>query len=156
LLLGNVHKRADKDRIRQGVRAARAAGIQTVGLFMIGLPGETPELTRKTVDFALELGLDFAKFAMTVPFPGSKIFADLWKTGFRRTDWENYTTFNPDPEKLVYHPDGYPPAELIRMQAYAHRRFYLRPEQIRRQLLELRTLTPRNVLHGLYGALHAG
>jgi anaerobic magnesium-protoporphyrin IX monomethyl ester cyclase len=153
LLLGNVHKRADKDRIRDGVRAARAAGIQTVGLFMIGLPGETPELTRKTVEFSLELGLDFAKFAMTVPFPGSKIFADLWETGFRRTDWENYTTFNPDPDQLVYHPEGYEPAELIRMQAWAHRRFYVRPEQIRRQLFELRTLTPANVLHGLYGAI---
>jgi radical SAM superfamily enzyme YgiQ (UPF0313 family) len=150
-LLGNVSKRADRARVREGVEAARRAGIQTVGLFMIGLPGETPELTRATVEYAVELDLDFAKFAMAVPFPGSKLFADQWGRTLFRDDWESYTTFNPDPDKLVYHPEGYDPRELVRMQRWAHRRFYVRPRQLRRQLLELRTLTLANLLHGLRG-----
>jgi hypothetical protein len=37
------------------------------------------------------------------------------------------------------------------MQSYALRRFYLRPEQIKKQLVQLRTLSPKMLLYGLYG-----
>jgi magnesium-protoporphyrin IX monomethyl ester (oxidative) cyclase len=118
---------------------------------MIGMPGETPEMTKETVEFAVDLDVDFAKFAITVPFPGSKLFEDRWQKDLFRDDWENYTTFNPDPDRLVYHPPGYDPEELIKMQSWALRRFYMRPTQIKRQMIELQTISPRNFLYGLYG-----
>lgn len=151
LLLGNVNKTLRTSKVREGVANARAAGIQTVGLFMIGLPGETPEMTRQTVEFAVDLDLDFAKFAITVPFPGSKLFRDRWQKDLFRDDWDNYTTFNPDPDRLIYHPRGYDPRMLIKMQSWAHRRFYLRPRQVRRQFVDLRTISPTMLLYGLYG-----
>ena len=118
---------------------------------MLGLPGETPEMSRETVEFSVDLDLDFAKYAITVPFPGSKLFDDRWQKDLFRDDWENYTTFNPDPDRLIYHPHGYDPEELIRMQSWALRRFYMRPRQIKKQFLELRTITPKMLLYGLYG-----
>ncbi|MCP4809373.1 MAG: radical SAM protein [Proteobacteria bacterium] len=151
MLLGNVNKTLTTEKIREGVDNARNAGIQTVGLFMIGLPGETPELTKETIEFAVDLDLDFAKFAITVPFPGSKLFEDRWQKTLHRDDWENYTTFNPDPDRLIYHPHNYDPEELIKMQSYALRRFYMRPAQIKKQFLELRTIKPKQLLYGLYG-----
>ena len=151
MLLGNVNKKMTTAKVRTGVANAKAAGIQTVGLFMIGMPGETPELTKETVDFSIELDLDFAKYAITVPFPGSKLFEDRWQKDLYRDDWENYTTFNPDPDRLVYHPPGYDPRELVRMQRDALRSFYLRPQQIKRQMFELKTLSPKMLLYGLYG-----
>jgi anaerobic magnesium-protoporphyrin IX monomethyl ester cyclase len=151
LLLGNVNKNLTTEKVRWGVENARKAGLQTVGLFMIGMPGETPEMTRETIEFAVDLNLDFAKFAITVPFPGSKLFEDQWQKTLFRDDWENYTTFNPDADRLVYHPEGYDPELLIKMQSYALRRFYMRYEQVRRQLVELRTVNPKMMLYGLYG-----
>jgi radical SAM superfamily enzyme YgiQ (UPF0313 family) len=151
MLLGNVNKTLTTDKVREGVNNARNAGIQTVGLFMIGLPGETPELTRETIQFSIDLDLDFAKYAITVPFPGSKLFDDRWQKDLFRDDWDNYTTFNPDPDVLIYHPVGYDPAELVKMQQVAMRKFYLRPRQLKKQLVTLQTLSPRNLLYGLYG-----
>lgn len=151
MLLGNVNKTLTTDKVREGVANAKNAGIQTVGLFMIGLPGETPDLTKETIEFAVELDLDFAKFAITVPFPGSKLFEDRWQKDLFRDDWENYTTFNPDPDRLIYHPHNYDPQTLIDMQAYALRRFYMRPAQLKKQLVELRTISPKMLLYGLYG-----
>jgi len=151
LLLGNVNKTLTTSKVREGVANAHNAGIQSVGLFMLGLPGETPEMSKQTIEFAVDLDLDFAKFAITVPFPGSKLFDDRWQKTLFRDDWENYTTFNPDPDRLVYHPHNYDPAELIRMQSYALRRFYMRPRQIRKQMIELRTITPKMFLYGIYG-----
>ena len=151
LLLGNVNKNISTPKVREGVANAKAAGLQTVGLFMIGMPGETPEMTRETVEFAVELDVDFAKFAITVPFPGSKLFEDHWQKDLFRDDWDNYTTFNPDPDRLIYHPSGYDPRHLIKMQSWALRRFYMRPRQIKRQMLQLRTISPKMLLYGLYG-----
>ena len=151
LLLGNVNKNITTAKVREGVANAKAAGLQTVGLFMIGMPGETPEMTRETVEFSVDLDLDFAKYAITVPFPGSKLFEDRWQKDLFRDDWENYTTFNPDPDRLIYHPHGYDPEELIKMQSWALRRFYMRPRQIKKQFFELRTISPKMLLYGLYG-----
>ena len=151
MLLGNVNKNITTEKVREGVANAKAAGLQTVGLFMIGMPGETPQMTKETVEFSVELDLDFAKYAITVPFPGSKLFDDRWQKDLFRDDWENYTTFNPDPDRLIYHPHGYDPQELIKMQSWALRRFYMRPSQIKRQFLELRTISPKMLLYGLYG-----
>lgn len=151
LLLGNVNKNITTKKVREGVANAKAAGLQTVGLFMIGLPGETPEMTRETVEFSIDLDLDFAKYAITVPFPGSKLFEDRWQKDLFRDDWENYTTFNPDPDRLIYHPHGYNPEELIKMQSWALRKFYLRPKQIKKQMFELRTISPKMLLYGIYG-----
>jgi radical SAM superfamily enzyme YgiQ (UPF0313 family) len=151
MLLGNVNKTLTTAKVRVGVANAHAAGIQTVGLFMIGLPGETPAMTEETIQFSIDLELDFAKYAITVPFPGSKLFEDRWQKDLWRDDWDNYTTFNPDPDALIYHPQGYDPATLVKMQQVAMRRFYLRPTQIKKQLFNLKTISPRNLLYGLYG-----
>lgn len=151
LLLGNVNKTITTSKVREGVANARNAGIQTVGLFMLGLPGETPRESDETIDFAVDLDLDFAKFAITVPFPGSKLFEDRWQQDLFRDDWENYTTFNPDPDQLIYHPQGYDPRILIQKQSAGLRRFYMRPRQIKKQMLDLRTITPKMFLYGLYG-----
>ena len=37
------------------------------------------------------------------------------------------------------------------MQSWALRRFYMRPRQIKRQMVELRTISPKMLLYGLYG-----
>ena len=64
---------------------------------------------------------------------------------------KNYTTFNPDPDRLIYHPHGYDPATLVKMQSWALRRFYMRPRQLKKQFLELRTISPKMLLYGIYG-----
>ncbi|NOY27819.1 MAG: B12-binding domain-containing radical SAM protein, partial [Oligoflexia bacterium] len=101
-LLEGVHKGQTTDGCRQTIRWCRQAGITTVGLFMIGLPGEQAHQTQQTIDYACSLELDFAKFAITVPFPGSEIYEQMARDGkLSGRDWENYTTFNPDQANIV-------------------------------------------------------
>ena len=57
-LLKSVKKKNTADRSRQTIEWCRELGITTVGLFMIGLPGESPEQTRATIDYACSLELD--------------------------------------------------------------------------------------------------
>jgi len=152
LLLENVNKTFTTETTRQAVRLMREEGIESVGLFMIGLPGETEEMTRQTIDFAKSLDLDFAKFAITVPFPGSQMFEDLRREGrLDREDWENWTTFQPDPAKMIFVPRDTSPEFLIKMQRQALREFFLRPKMIYRHLFEIRTINARQLGHGIKG-----
>ncbi|MBZ0253190.1 MAG: B12-binding domain-containing radical SAM protein [Candidatus Methylomirabilis sp.] len=153
-LLDNVDKKNAAETGRRAVELVRAGGLQAVGLFMIGLPGETPALTRKTIEYARNLDLDYAKFAISIPLPGSEIFEDLRRGGEPiRTDWENYTTFNTDPEKLVPMNKDFPPQTWIDLQKAATRAFYLRPRMIWRHLFQIRSLSLKNILYGLYSIL---
>ena len=156
LLLENVNKTFTTETIRHAIQLCREEGIETIGLFMLGLPGETPEMSRQTIEFAADVGLDFAKFAITVPFPGSQLFEDLRREGrLDRDDWENFTTFQPDPDLLPFVPRSVSNAELIRLQQEATRRFYLRPSMIWHHLVHIRTIQPRQIWNGLRSVLGA-
>jgi anaerobic magnesium-protoporphyrin IX monomethyl ester cyclase len=150
MLLENVNKTFDTEQVRRAVSLCREEGIETIGLFMIGLPGETEEMTKQTVDFASSLELDFAKFAITVPFPGSQLFEDLSREGRLDTsDWGDWTTFQPDPKRLPYVPRSVSNEFLLKAQKDGTRKFYLRPKMVWHHLVEVRTLQPRQVWNGL-------
>lgn len=115
-------------------------GIQTCGFFMLGFPGETIEMSMNTINYAKKLPLDFAKFNITVPYPGSRLYETLSSQGkIRNYDWENYTSYNPKPDEFVYIPEGRSGEELLRLQKKAILGFYLRAKIIFRHLFFIRT-----------------
>ena len=153
-LLKTVNKKNKASVSRETIRHCREVGITTVGLFMIGLPGETPAQTQETIEYACSLDLDFAKFAITVPFPGSEIFEQMRADGrLNRTDWENYTTFNPDIRNIVIASRVQDPAQLLEALRDATFRFYMRPRLIARQLFSIRTIDARQMANGLWSLL---
>ncbi len=153
-VLNKINKRLDLGLTREIIKTAHEENIRIVGLFMIGLPDETEEEIEQTIRFAIDSDVDFAKFAITVPFPGSQLYEMLSSSGkLVRKDWENYTTFNPDPEKMVIATDSISPERLLTLQKKATRRFYLRLRMIFRHIFVIRTITPKNLIYGIYAML---
>ncbi|MEZ5397870.1 MAG: radical SAM protein [Bryobacterales bacterium] len=64
------------DSVR-AVRWAHEAGLRVVGHFIFGLPGETHETARSTMQFSLDLDIDFAQFYCAAPYPGTALY-DWW------------------------------------------------------------------------------
>lgn len=117
-------------------RAARNAGVTIVGFFMIGLPGDTVKTCLETVDFAIRLDCDFAKFAVAIPYPGSQLFESLrGQLGPRDFDkflsWYNWASGGED---ILSMSDDISPADLLRIQRLGMLRFYARPRQVIRHL----------------------
>jgi radical SAM superfamily enzyme YgiQ (UPF0313 family) len=149
-----LNKRITIEQSRRAVQSSRKAGLHTVGLFMIGLPGETPENILNTFRFACELNLDYAKFSILTPMPGSRMFERFQREGkLRHENWDEYTTFNPRPENFVYCPEALSPEKLIRLQKKGLRMFYFRPRQIWNHLFRIRSLSIRDILYGLWDVL---
>jgi len=140
-LLAMVGKNYTTSDVRRGIAAARAAGLEISAFFMLGLPGESAEMTRQTIEFAYSLDIDFAKFAITIPLPGSALYDDLVKEGrIANEDWDRFTTFNPDPDALPYVPENMTGRELLSLHRRATWRFYMRPKMIFRHLVVIRSI----------------
>lgn len=159
-LLSRVAKNTSVEKARRGVAIARAAGLEISAFFMLALPGETAEMTRKTIDFARSLDIDFAKFGITIPYPGTKIYEDLIAQGrLAHGDWRKFSTFNPDPDTLPFVPEGMSGAELAALHKRATWAFYMRPKIIFRQLFIIRSIGVGKLFEGariLLGQLFGG
>ena len=89
-ILKHAHKGANPEKAKQALTWARQAGIKNWGYFIIGLPGETEDSIRQTIDFAKKLPLDIALFHVAAPYPGTPFFFEVVKNGWFRpgTRWE--------------------------------------------------------------------
>ncbi len=76
-ILKRIGKGFTLEQVRRAVRWTGEAGIQTKGYFMMGLPGDTEETMKQTVDLAVSLDLDEAMFSVTTPFPGTRLWDEL-------------------------------------------------------------------------------
>ncbi|MDP3955273.1 MAG: radical SAM protein, partial [bacterium] len=90
-ILDTLDKGITLKQVEEAVRFSQEVGLQTIGYFMIGSPGESPETIKQTIQLAKKLKLDFAQFAITTPFPGTKLY-QLYSEGRKeeRIPWENF------------------------------------------------------------------
>ena len=89
-ILKHAHKGAYPDKAERALKWAKKAGIKNWGYFIIGLPGETEETIRQTIDFSKKLPLDIALFHVAAPYPGTPFFFEVVQNGWFRpgTRWE--------------------------------------------------------------------
>ncbi len=147
-LLNNISKGQTLEQVRKAIKWTHDAGIIAKGSLMFGLPGETPELAEQTIQFAIDLDLDYVAFCLTTPYPGTALYADFIKeNGTPDIDFSNYTNLLP-----VFLPKGYQSREqLVEMQRQAYKRFYLRYGYLRRMLKSINSASDvKRYLSGMY------
>ena len=127
-VLLSIDKKIDHDTIRQAFKNAKSVGLETIGFFIIGLPGETEESMEKTIQFACEVDPMIANFSMMTPYPGTKVYEIAKRQGrLLLDDWEDYVFF----DGRARYELGDMTAEMIeRKWKEAYRRFYLRPHRV--------------------------
>ena len=127
-----IDKHVDHETIRQAFKNAKAAGIETIGFFIIGLPGDTRESMQKTIDFAIELDPMIANFSMMTPYPGTIVYEQVKRNGrFLVQDWEDYVFFD---QKARYEMGDLTADLMEEMYRKAYRQFYWRPKYVARAM----------------------
>ncbi len=141
-LLSLIKKGITIEQSRAAVRWAKEAGIRVRTTLILGLPTETEEDTRATIDFAKELGADFAKFSLATPYPGTELCRLAEEMGLLSSrDWSRassmagFSTYEP-----LFVPEGRTGEEMKRWQRRAMREFYFRPRQAWTILSQTKTL----------------
>lgn len=152
-ILKAIGKRTTIEKIKEAVVTTKQTDIKPVGLFMLGLPGDTIGTSLKTINFSLSLPLDMAVFSITAPYPGSQLFEEIKKkrADFDQYNWDGFSNTgilgkNP-PE---WSPEDLPYDKLKHLQALAMRKFHLRPKLIWRHIKTLRYATFEDIKSLVY------
>jgi hopanoid biosynthesis associated radical SAM protein HpnJ len=73
-ILKNIKKGATVERARQFTKDCKKLGLAVHGDFILGLPGETKETIRKTIDFAKELNVETIQVSVAHAYPGTELY----------------------------------------------------------------------------------
>ena len=151
-VLAGINKKILVQQVRDTVRKTRQYGFEILCDFMIGLPGESEKEVEDTIRLALELPIDYAQFAITVPYPNTQLYELGIRRGLFGDYWREFAA-NPTP--------GFQPrlweerlsrAQQIDHMMRAYERFYYRPSYILREFARMRS--PIEVYHKTKAGLH--
>jgi len=81
-ILKNIKKGATVERARDFARDCRKLGLTIHGDFILGLPGETKESIRNTIEFAKQLDVETIQVSVAHAFPGTELFEYARVNGF--------------------------------------------------------------------------
>jgi len=134
-IIKTLHKDTTLEQVEEAVRISREVGLQVIGYFMLGSPGENPETIRQTIDLAIKLKVDFAQFSVTTPYPGTELYDIYMRDRQESIPWENFVYAGTDnPANPVFESDKISRDDLKYWIKQAYREFYLRPAYIRQRL----------------------
>ena len=116
-MLKRVKKRISLDQARQAVALCKKVGILAHASFMVGLPGETHETLKDTLNFSLELDIAHGYHFLS-PFPGTTVRDELFRYDLEilTDDWASY-----DANKAIVRTAGLTPEEMDTFVAEAYR-----------------------------------
>jgi len=131
-ILKKMRKGITVEKIKEGIKTAKEAGIQIRGYFICGFPGETEESLQRTIDLALTQPIDDFQMTYFTPLPGSPISEVAHKWGTFEDDWSKMNKLYP-----IFIPNGWTKEKLEKMYNRGLMRFYLRPRIIYKYLLRM-------------------
>jgi len=136
-ILDNMKKKIKLQQTEQFMSDARKAGILIHGCFMAGLPGDTPETLKETLELAKKLKPDTVQFYPVMVYPGTEAY-DWYKQKqlIKTDDFSKWIT----PEGLhntVISTEELTSEQLVRFCDDARREFYLRPGYIFYKLTQM-------------------
>lgn len=129
-ILKAIKKGVDLESYKKAYQWCYELGIETRCSLMLGHPFETKETIKETMKFANSLKCYQAYINITTPYPGSELL-NLAKQGYGgirllTTDWKEYRRYG----NAVMEMNDLSKEDLIKMQKWAYRKFYLRPHII--------------------------
>jgi len=151
-ILHNVKKGLRTDIARRFATDCRRLGITVHGTFILGLPGETRETIRKTIDFAKEINPHTIQVSLAAPYPGTSLYRQAMAEGWLR---EGAARNLVDQRGVQLAALSYPhlsAEEIFHGVEQFYRQFYFRPAKIWemvREMLLSPAITRRRLREGV-------
>jgi len=95
-ILNTIKKKITLQKVTDAVDMAKEVGIGILASFILGLPGETPETMRQSLQFAQGLEASYG-FHVLSPFPGTEVREKAAEYGIEilTNDWTKYDCNRP-------------------------------------------------------------
>lgn len=145
-----IHKPIKKERYADLVRIAHKYDIEVRAGFIIGNLGETWETMEESLQFAIDLDVDFFQPSINTPYPGTALFKQaLEEDRLKHMEFKRYG----QGLELVLRLDDLTEKQVLEFDRYAWRKFYLRPRMILRQLSRISNFRQIKDLYNAFSQL---
>jgi len=124
-----AEKSFDQQDIVDIVKAIQAAGINVIGNFIFGLPDDTFDTMRQTLDLAKALNCEFANFYSAMAYPGSPLYNLAVRNGWELPDsWSGFSQHSYDCKPLPT--EQVSSANVLRFRDTAFHEYYENPDYL--------------------------
>ncbi|TRZ55214.1 radical SAM protein [archaeon] len=125
-VLDSIDKKTTKDMQLEFMKNSRKAGILVNGCFIFGLPSDTKETMRRTLEFAKQLNCDTSQFYPLMVYPGTASYEWAKKNNFLETeDYSKWLTPDGQMTTTLSRP-GMSRDELLAFCDLARKEYYMR------------------------------
>ncbi len=127
-----VDKKTTLEDIKKAAEICHQLKVKFYAMFIIGLPGETKETVRESIQLAKELKSFYTQFCFATPFPNTRIYQYYKKNGFLLTeDWSQYFSLS---DKPVVRTKALSKKDLINLRNEAYKEVLLDPKYLLSQV----------------------
>jgi radical SAM superfamily enzyme YgiQ (UPF0313 family) len=125
-ILKNIKKGATVDMARRFTKNAHKLGLTIHADFIVGLPGESRESLRRTIDFAKEIDTETIQVSIAHPYPGTEFYDHAEKNGLIQLGASMTDEGGHQLPNIVY--PGLDRAELVEWVQRFYDEYYYRPK----------------------------
>lgn len=120
-MVEELNRKADREQTIRAFHLCREAGVETVAFTILnpGIDKDEYSMARRMVDMVSELGADALQCNISIPFPGSAMYATLSAHGPMPTDW---TRYDPAGDNPPYENCG---IDLVKARRLVYLRYFL-------------------------------
>lgn len=134
-VIDGLGKRLDVRKVPVIVDTLRELGFKIGAFFMLGTPHDNRETMQETLNFAKKLKIHHVFFFITIPFPGTKLYAMVEQNGRFLQDMRACGCVY-DAGKAVFEMGELTAKDVEDIFKRAYREFYFRPAQLCRSVLK--------------------
>jgi len=129
-ILDNIKKGIRIEEAREFTANCRKLGITIHGTFILGLPGETPETIKQTVEYAKALDVFSIQVSLAAPYPGTELYGQALENGWFSKAGQLVDGQGTQMAALEY--DGLSKEEIFAWVEKFYKAYYFRPRPIAR------------------------
>ena len=93
-------------------------GIKVKAMYIVGMPTDTIETFKKTIEFAKKIKSSYAQFSVFTPYPGTPIFKEYQEKIITKK-YENFTQW-----QLIFEHPNFKPDDISNLLNYSYKQYY--------------------------------
>jgi hopanoid biosynthesis associated radical SAM protein HpnJ len=128
-ILNSMKKGTRLDINRRFAKDCHELGIKVHGTFILGIPGETPETIRETIEFACEVNPETIQVSLAAPYPGTELYRQAEENGWLEMPTDSLVDLHGIQNATLNYP-GFTSTQMFESVEAMYRKFYFRPRKM--------------------------
>ena len=119
-----IKKNLSLEKIRQVTKWCKQEHITTLGYFVLGMPGETAQSIRNTIDFTKSICLDEIAVFIATPFPGTELYKTCKEKRYLKHDYTEIMAEDDIENEVFFETPYLSQEEVIKYKTMFYMEFY--------------------------------